>query len=445
MNILFVQSNTNRALMPLPIGPAMVAHRLLNDGHHVRFLDLMGEAAPEERLLEAAREHQPDLVCCTIRNRDNQWMRRYHDPLPEIRDLLRALRSVSTAPLLLGGTAFTTFPARMLDFLEADFGIAGDNLDNISRFVRSLANGSPDRQTPGLVHRENGVIHRNPFAIAGYPHVDFGFHRYIERERYKRCYWDEVVITRCGCPERCAYCDTHVTFGRDFILRDVEDVVDEMQYLKQERGARSVFLVDAGFNRPLDHAKRILETMIQRKLSLQLYGIVDPGPTDAEFYRLFRRAGGVGFTMFAESLADPVLAALGKSFTASDVFRDAALMRKAGVGFMFMPTFGSPGETRDTVRETLRLAPSLRALFVECGIGWRIQPDTPLRLRAIEEGLVDEADDLWDAKFYISPETPVEWLEQQLRRFRWTHPFLWAPIVPFLLKRGLQRQRVNAM
>jgi radical SAM superfamily enzyme YgiQ (UPF0313 family) len=372
-------------------------------------------------------------------------MRRYHDPLPEIRDLLRSLRSVSTAPLLLGGTAFTTFPARMLDFLEADFGIAGDNLDNISRFVRSLANGSPDRQTPGLVHRENGSIHRNPFAIAGYPHVDFGFHRYIERERYKRCYWDEVVITRCGCPERCAYCDTHVTFGRDFILRDVEDVVDEMQYLKQERGARSVFLVDAGFNRPLDHAKRILETMIQRKLSLQLYGIVDPGPTDAEFYRLFRRAGGVGFTMFAESLADPVLAALGKSFTASDVFRDAALMRKAGVGFMFMPTFGSPGETRDTVRETLRLAPSLRALFVECGIGWRIQPDTPLRLRAIEEGLVDEADDLWDAKFYISPETPVEWLEQQLRRFRWTHPFLWAPIVPFLLKRGLQRQRVNAM
>jgi hypothetical protein len=56
MNILFVQTNTNSALMPLPIGAAMVARQLQADGHRVRFLDLMGERNPPAAAASAAGE-----------------------------------------------------------------------------------------------------------------------------------------------------------------------------------------------------------------------------------------------------------------------------------------------------------------------------------------------------------------------------------------------------
>ncbi len=447
MKILFLQTNMNRYLVPLPIGPAMVARQLQHDGHDLRFVDLMGERDPVAAALRELRDLQPDLVCASIRNRDNQWMRKYDDPLPGIRELLAAVRAATRAPLLLGGTAFTTFPSRMLDYMQADYGIAGDSLDAISHFVRSLEiNGKgdsaprPDLDTPGLVFRgESGEIIERPFTITGYPRVRFDYHDLIERKRYRRCYWEAAVITRSGCPEKCTYCDTYRSFGREFTLRDPADIADELLLLKRKHGAHSVWLVDSGFNRPLDHAKETLREIIRRGAQLRLYAVFDPGQADREFFRLYRRAGGVGFTMFAESLSDPVLEALGKSFGTAEIFRDARTMREEGLGFMFMPTFGGPGETRATVEETLHRAPSLKALFVDFGIGWRLQPGTQLHERAIAEGAVSADDDLWNATFYISPETPLKWIEQRIRAFHWRHPISFGPMIPFAFRMMFQR------
>ncbi len=440
MTILFVQTNTNRLLMPLPIGAAMVARRLQHDGHSVHFLDLMGERDPVEAARKAAIDTTPDLVCYSIRNRDNQWMRGYDDPMPGIKRICEAVRAVTSAPALLGGTAFTTFPLRMLDYLTVEYGIAGDALDAVSNFVRSVEQRKPDLQTPGLVYRGmDGTLKVNPFSIEGYSRVRFDYHTLIERRRYRKCYWHAAVITRAGCPEKCAYCDTFKTFGHDFILREPEDIVAELLSLKRSGNVRSAWLIDAGFNRPLDHAKAILREIIRGGAQMRFYSVFDPGPADREFFQLYRRAGGVGFTLFAESLSDTVLASLGKSFGTAEIFRDAAMIREEGLGFMFMPNFGSPGETRETAEETLRLTPSLKALFTEFGIGWRIQPDTPLHRIAIQEGVVDEDDDLWEARFYVSPHTPVEWLEKRLRAFRWRHPSLYSHMLPFVLRMMFDR------
>ena len=62
-------------------------------------------------------------------------------------------------------------------------------------------------------------------------------------------------------------------------------------------------------------------------------------------------------TVFAESLSDPVLKELGKWFTTSDVLRNSQAIRRAGLKIMWLPTFGGPGETPETVAETLSLAP----------------------------------------------------------------------------------------
>lgn len=440
MNILFVQTNTNRYLYPLPIGPAMVAAGLRDAGHEVRFVDLMGEKHPARAAAGAAREFGPDLACFSIRNRDNQMMHRYSDPLPEVRDIIDAVRTATQAPFLLGGTAFSTFPARMLEYMGAEYGIAGDDLGNVTRFARSLERGAADLATPGLVYRDApGRIVANPHAITGYRHVMPSYHDFIERKRYRRTHWDAAVITRSGCPERCVYCDTYVTFGRDFVLRDPDDVVEELLALKRGKGAHAVWFVDAGFNRPLDHAKNILHAIIRRGAQLRYYAVFDPGQADDEFFALFRRAGGVMITMFAESLSDPVLAELGKSFTVAEVLRDAAALRRHGIGFMFMPVLGAPGETPATVRETFARMPALGALFAAVSIGWRIQPGTELRERAVREGVIREDDNCWEPTFYLSPETPLPWLKRQRRSFILRHPLLNVRTVPFFMKEMFHR------
>src|SRR5512146_1562445 len=163
MKILFVQTNTYAMLHPLPVGPALVAGRLQRDGHEVRFVDLMGERDPVAAVRAAARQFRADLACFSIRNRDNMRAAGYLDPMPGIKAVVDAVRLAHPAPLLLGGTAFTTFPVRLLTLLSAEYGIAGDDLAPISRFVASLALGSPDLATPGLVYRgADGRVVENP-------------------------------------------------------------------------------------------------------------------------------------------------------------------------------------------------------------------------------------------------------------------------------------------
>jgi len=161
MKVLMVYTNTYRMFAPAPLGASLVASRLRADGHDVRFLDLMFVKSPAAEAARVARDFQPDLIGYSIRNRDNQMSAALFDPLPMIRSIVSAVRAVRPVPVLLGGTAFTTFPRQWMDALDADYGMTGDDLASISRFVASLAVGSPDLAVPGLVHRAGGSIRRN--------------------------------------------------------------------------------------------------------------------------------------------------------------------------------------------------------------------------------------------------------------------------------------------
>lgn len=336
MRIMFTQTNTWRDPLLQPIGPAMVVAQLRRDGHEVIFVDLMGESDPVLAAREVARKFQPELVCYSVRNRDNQSPTGYLDPIPGIRAVADAVREVSPVPSLVGGTAFTTYPARMMEALNADYGFAGDDLQIVSRFVASMAIRAPDLATPGLVYRTaTGQIMENPFKLRGYAEVPFDHHAVIDQNRYSGALWQAAVVTRTGCPEKCVYCDSFHTFGSQFALRDPDTVAEELLFLKQTGKVRAVFLVDGGFNRPLDHAKAVLEAIIRRNAQLQLFSVYDPGTADNEFFELYRRAGGKMLSMFAESLSDRVLAELGKWFTASDVLRDADAIRRAGLNMMW--------------------------------------------------------------------------------------------------------------
>lgn len=431
MKVLVVQTNTYPYLSPTPLGATLVAMKLDEAGHQVKFVDLMHEKQPVAAAVETALEHRADLTCYSIRNRDNMDATDYKDFLPDIIETMAAVRAASPSPSLLGGTAFTTYSKAILKRSGADWGIAGDDLDVVSNFVESVAQGSPDLATPGLVFRdESGEVVANDFQIAGYQGVRFDNFRFIDFHRYRKGYWQAGVVTRTGCPEKCVYCDTFRTFGSEFRLREPAAVAEEMLALKKTGKVRSVFLVDAGFNRPLDHAKEVLREIVRKGAQLQLYCIHDPGEADREFFELLRRAGGVMVTLFAESLSDPVLEALRKPFTVEDIERDVAELRRAGVASVFMPTFGSPGETKETVMETLRRTPKLGVTMSDFGIGWRIQPNTELFRRAVNEGVIDEGDDCFEPTFYVSPHTPIDWLENQIKRYKRRHPFAFLKMLP---------------
>ena len=159
--------------------------------------------SPAKEAARAARQFKPDLICYSIRNVDNQSSMDFFDPLPTIKSIVSTAREAWPSPTLLGGTAFSSFPASSSEELNADYGITGDNLDPIARFVASLAAGRPDHSVPGLVYRVEQGTHQNPFTIRGYADTVFDAWDLVDFRAYRRSlttFWDAGLVVRTGCP-----------------------------------------------------------------------------------------------------------------------------------------------------------------------------------------------------------------------------------------------------
>lgn len=426
MKVLIVYANSYRMLAPLPLGASLVADRLRQDGHEVRLLDLLFARSLPKALARSLKGFAPDLIGISLRNVDTQSRSEFVDFLPGYQNTVKALRAaLPGATLLLGGSAFTTFPERYLGELGADYGLAGDDLAPISRFVAALAAGSPDLATPGLVYREGGEVRANPYQIAGYADIAFRGWDLIDLRPYRRHWmgmWDASVVVRTGCPFHCIYCDTFRTFGNRWRPRDPRQVAEEMVTLRRRHGARSLFCADAGFNRPLDHAKAVLEEIIRARPGLDICSIFEPGEVDEEFVRLYRRAGGSSMMVFCNSLSERVLAAQTKPFQVGDVLEGVRLLRQGGVILSLALNLGGPGETPETIEETLGRAARIPTMYTWLDRGYRVMPETELHALALREGVVKPEDDCFRATFYFSPATPEPLVVARIKEYNRRHP-----------------------
>ena len=72
------------------------------------------------------------------------------------------------------------------------------------------------------------------------------------------------------------------------------------------------------------------------------------------------------------------------------------------MGFLLI---GAPGETPQTIRESLDFAERLALDMFKVTVGVRIYPGSPLEEIARREGVVADDDDLLQPRFYAAPGT----------------------------------------
>ncbi len=432
MRILMVYTNRNRYLCPAPIGALLISQQLDQDGHDVRFLDLMYEKAPAESLKSALREHDPELTCFSVRNVDNMTMDSLDHPLEEVAVFAALVRGENDGTLLIGGTAVTTFPSQIRALLGAHYAITGDDPKQVSRFVASLAASKPDLDTPGLVYERNGEVTHNPHVIQGYAQTRFAGFDNIDLKKYRRKgYHDCGLVTSSGCPMACSFCDAFRTFGSEYKLRDLDVVIDELTELRHKHGARSIWLINSGINRPLEYGKELCARIVEANLGLYFGCIIEPGEFDLEMARLMKKAGCATPMIFGSTLDDAVLERNQPFYRKQDIIEAAKICRDAKLDFFLGQMYGAPGETLDGVRNSLELAYTLKPTMIFTSYGLRIQPETRLREIAIREGVISEAEDGYQARFYLSPGTPAEELKKCIKSFRRRHPWQIVRLLSF--------------
>jgi anaerobic magnesium-protoporphyrin IX monomethyl ester cyclase len=445
--VLLVSTNRERQPMPVvPNGVACVAAALAAAGHDVRVADLCFARDPHAAARRAARTFRPDVIGISVRNIDNSDLVALQHYTPEAASVLHTLRDAAPeATVIAGGAAFGVAPDSLFRELGVDYAIAGDGERATTAVVDALAAGRAPGDVPGMVRRDGErIVMTPPGSDAGLDALPpVHMHRWLDLRAYERHGGTVPVQTKRGCVFKCIYCTYLNVEGWGYRLREPERVVDEMAELAHDAGVRHFEFVDSTFNAPPRHAAAVCEAIVRRGLRVHL-DTTNFTPASVPPYLLdaMRHAGFRWLGITAESASDPVLERLEKGFDLAQVRTVAESVERAGIGVLWIFLVGGPGETRETLEETLRFAAWRlgRGDAVYLTVGLRIYPGTTLHRIALAEGVVEGGDPLLAPRFYFSDALQLEDAIQRLRRFAADHPrFMFSadsrsPFLPYLTR-----------
>ncbi len=424
MNVLIISSNRNRQpIAVLPLGACIVAEAGERAGHSVTMLDLMFADNVEKRLHQTLLAVRPDVVGISVRNIDNNDMKKPRTFFQEVQSLASMITKETKAPVVLGGAAISVMPEHFLRSTGAAMAVTAKGEIVFPELLAALEQKSDFRKIPGMAWLENGVFRMNtlppaPTLVSG-PCFSPDFSRWIDIKAYRAGSSTIPLLAKRGCPFQCVYCTYSISEGRRYELFEPLTVVKEIERLTS-RGLRDIELVDNVFNAPYDHAMEICAHLARHKTGAHLQTMeLNPQFVDDALLTAMEEAGFVGIGITPESADDSVLKGLGKNYTARHVRQAAQAVRRHKIPCFWIFLLGGPGETPATVERTLTFArnnirPSDTAFFTA---GIRIYPGTELEWIARREGILQvSAEEMLAPAFYLSPQLDGRWLTERLSR-----------------------------
>ncbi len=422
MKVLLVSANTEQFNMPaMPLGLACVAEAVKNSGHDVFMLDLMFKMDANVTLENVIAEFRPECIGISVRNIDDQNIEAPQFLLVKVKEVVTACRNLSNVPIVLGGAGYSMFPESVLAYLEADFGIEGEGERALPALLACLENNDDFSEIPGLYSRghcpHQAKTLSNTLDLFTLPETSLLSASASQNHEP----WIPVQ-TRRGCALGCSYCSTSTIEGLTLRKRSPEVVAGWIEgWVKA--GYANFFFVDNTFNLPPAYAKTICRQIIERELDMHWRCIIYPKSVDEELVELMAVAGCRQISLGFESGSEQILKNLNKKFTLEDVTTTSTLFADHGVERMGFLLMGGPGETRESVEESLAFADSLKLDALKLTIGIRIYPDTQLAETARQQGVISSEDNLLYPHFYLS-QGLEDWLPEQLKEWQASRPYV---------------------
>lgn len=237
--------------------------------------------------------------------------------------------------------------------------------------ARALQSGADLSGVPGLTYRDaDGDPRRNDDRPLFEPLDDMPFPaRHIVRgDGYRAGIYSggnpTAMVSSRGCPYHCTFCLwPDVLYGHKFRARSAENVVDEMEQAAWTYGHDEVYFDDDTFTidrqRVLDITRLIRERGLEREVEWIAQCRVDT--VDREMLEAMK-AANCGYILYGvESGSPQMLKKMKKGITLDKVRQAFKLTHEVGIKTQAFFLFGIPGETQETIQETIQFAQELNA------------------------------------------------------------------------------------
>jgi len=365
-----IKDRSENNYIPFPFFLAYATSLLRKNDIEANLIDAIAEAIPEDDFLKKLSQIDFDVLVT-----ETSVPSFYHDM-----EVLKKISSMNISVILCGPNP-EIFKSEFLaenDFI--DFILFGEYEFTLFELIKAISQGKKDLSfIKGLIWKDqdNNAIKncsREPFELDSLPWP------YREDSLPMEKYWDlpgdiphpsaQMVASR-GCPFRCNFCLWPQVFfgGNAYRVRDVGNVVDEMEYLILKRRFKSIYFDDDTFNIGKDRMIKLCDEIIGRGLNKVPWAIMAKADLmDEEILNKMKQAGLHAVKYGIESASQELVDRCGKNLDLKKAERVIKYTKSLGINVHLTFSFGLPGETKKTIKSTIDYALELDPHSVQFSI-----------------------------------------------------------------------------
>jgi anaerobic magnesium-protoporphyrin IX monomethyl ester cyclase len=327
------------SISPWPhLGLTLMAGKARVLGHQVFVVDYaFTPKAP--RIEDLIKSQSPDVVGITL----------YTAHMGRARELIRELRWLTSAPVVVGGPHATLYAEELAAECLADVVFRGE-CDLV--FARELPNIR--------IETASRIVAADPPDLAEIPVPDFNLAFGAAAMTYY-----PLQLSR-GCPFGCSFCSVRTISTRRVRYRDSGRCLDEIEAARPRFPRLRFFrIVDDCPTFDLPRFKDFLQEYLRRGIGVPLHiDNLRADRFDDEMLDLIRRIGVDHLCIGVESGNPKVFAAIDKGEKLDDIVRAAKMIKSHGIRLYTCFIVGLPESTPLAERNSIRLARAMKPAWI---------------------------------------------------------------------------------
>lgn len=332
---------------------------------------------------------------------------------------------------VVGGAHVGAMPCNMLNqYGSINFVVIGEGEITVVDLLSALENDGSLENLDGIAFRDHGMPKCMPKTryVEDLDSLPFPARHLFDMEKYlknasphstfRRSPFTQMITSR-GCPYKCTFCALENHWGLRQRMRSADNVLDEIEYLITNYGIEEIHFEDDNLTADKKRAMAIFNGMIERGfgISWNVPSGLAISTLSEEMLVKMKESGCYSISLAIESgNQDIVKKLMNKPVDLKVVPSLVKKIREVGMDARGFFILGYPGETKETIDQTIAFARELELDWAYFFIASPI-PNTVMYKTCIEKGYIKEEDFDPVKSFYQSiirtPEFCPEYLAER--------------------------------
>jgi anaerobic magnesium-protoporphyrin IX monomethyl ester cyclase len=375
----------------MPLGLTYIAAVLEGEGHTVEMVDMNAEKVSERQLCE--KMSGANFVGIT------GMITEYQQVLEIINIVKRVNKEII---VVLGGPLATTLPQDLLQNSQADYIVIGEGEKTIIDLLQTIEDGKNPSDVKGIAYKNNSdvIITEQADQISNLDNIPFPARHLLNFSNYLQNQFHSFkpkmegfgiikstnMITSRGCPYSCTFCFKDI-WGQKWRGRSPGNVVAEMEFLYAKYGINGFFFNDDTFVLDTNRVFEFCNLLKEKQLKAAWYCNGRVNLMTQKMLAAMYDAGCREIAYGIESGNQQMLDALKKNITLEQVRNVVKWTKEAGINANGFFIIGLPGETKESIRQTINFAEELDMDFYGFSLLTPLS-GTEIYRQAVERGLI---------------------------------------------------------